>query len=297
MNMVLSYIKLLRPHQYIKNGFVLIGVTFAGQWNAPILMNAGLVFLAFCLVASAVYLFNDIVDIESDRQHPVKKNRPLAARRISVKVAGFISFALVILGLAVAHAVSLWAFVFISVYILINLGYSWRFKHVVVLDVFFISAGFMLRILAGTIGLGIPPSSWLLLCGLALTLFLGFAKRRAELLALERADITDRTLTRKVLDDYSPTIIEQFMSISAACTIMCYSLYTVSAETLERHHGTRALIYTVPFVIYGVFRYLFLLHQRDSGNDIASDLYSDRHLLITVFLWVVITFIILAKPL
>lgn len=287
-----SIIKLFRPHQYIKNGFVLIGVVFSGQLDYALLISTAFAFGSFCLIASAVYVFNDILDVEADRQHPTKKNRPLASGVIRLRTGWWLSTGLAVVALMLAALVSGWAFVFVLTYALLNIGYSWRWKHVAVLDVFIISAGFMLRILTGTVGLGIIPSSWLLLCGLMLTLFLGFAKRRAELLALERAGVHDRALTRRVLDDYSPMLIEQFMAISAACTILTYSLYTVSAETVTRH-GTEALIYTVPFVVYGIFRYVFLLHLKGKGNDTARDLYSDSHLLVTVVAWMVMTLVVL----
>jgi len=287
------YLKLLRPHQYTKNGFVLLGVLFAGRWDIATLIAAAIVFVAFCAMSSAVYVLNDILDIDADRHHPLKKNRPLANGSVSVKTAWSISACLACIGLLLALAVSMWAGIFLLTYALLNIGYSWRWKHVVVLDVFIISAGFMLRIMAGTVGLGIPPSSWLLVCSLMLTLFLGFAKRRAELLFLENGKPEDRALTRPVLGDYSPMMIEQFMSISAACTILSYSLYTVSPETIAKH-GTSALIYTVPIVVYGVFRYIFLLHKSNSGNDTASDLYTDPHLFIVVIAWIVTTAAILA---
>jgi 4-hydroxybenzoate polyprenyltransferase len=290
--MMAALIKLIRPHQYIKNGFVLIGVIFAGLWYPPTLISAGLAFLAFCAIASSVYVLNDILDVEADRQHPTKRNRPLASGAVSLSTAWWLAGGLFCFALVLVLQVGLCAFVFVLAYALLNIGYSVRWKHVAVLDVFIISGGFMLRILTGTVGLGIPPSSWLLLCGLMLTLFLGFAKRRAELLALERAGVHDRALTRRVLNDYSPMMIEQYISISAACTILSYSLYTVSGDTVARH-GTDTLIYTVPFVVYGMYRYLFLLHKRGNGNDTARDLYADRHLLITVVCWVVVTVAVL----
>ncbi|BCX80919.1 decaprenyl-phosphate phosphoribosyltransferase [Methylomarinovum caldicuralii] len=280
-------LRLIRPHQWIKNGFVFIGVLFAKHWDVETLTLAGLAFLAFCAVSSAVYVVNDILDVEADRQHPVKKNRPLARGSISLTTAWLLASLLFALSLAIAWQVTEWVLGFIVAYALLNLAYSWRLKHIAVLDVFIIATGFMLRILAGTVGLGIPPSSWLLLCGLMLTLFLGFAKRRAELLAIE--DLPgDRAMTRRVLDDYTPATIEQFMAISAACAILAYSLYTVSPETVSRH-GTPNLIYTVPFVIYGILRYILILHTRDAGHDTARDLYSDPHILLTVTGWAVTT--------
>lgn len=292
--MAIQIFKLLRPHQYIKNGFVLIGLIFSGQWtDAEVVLNAWVAFVAFCAIASAVYILNDIFDIDADRAHPTKRNRPLASGAISVRSAWWICGGLALLAFALASWVSLWALAFVLAYAVLNIGYSLSWKHVAVLDVFIISAGFMLRILTGTVGLGIEPSSWLLLTGLMVTLFLGFAKRRAELLALERSGVRDRALTRRVLEHYNPMMIELFMAISAACTIMTYSLYTVSPETVARH-GTEALIYTVPLVVYGIFRYVYLLHLKGRGNDTAKDLYTDTHMLLTGLVWLAVTLMVLA---
>ena len=287
-----NIIRLVRPQQYIKNAFVLVGIIFSYQWDLITVHNALLAFIAFCLVSSSVYILNDIVDADYDRQHPIKKYRPIASGVVPIRTGWILSGLLCVSALYVAISVSISAFGFVLVYGLINVGYSLYWKHIAVFDVFVISAGFMLRILVGTIGIGIAPSSWLLLCGLMLTLFLGFTKRMAELLSLQSAGINDHALTRRVLDDYNSAMIEQFISISAACTILAYSLYAVSAETIARH-STDALIYTVPFVIYGIFRYVFLLHFRGLGNDTAKDLYSDRHLLVTVVGWVVTSLVVL----
>ena len=286
------FLRLLRPHQYIKNGMVLLGVAFVGQPPQHTLILAGIAFIAFCAIASAAYVLNDIFDADVDRQHPLKKDRPIASGEVALPTAWLMVAIMSCIALIIASSVSLWAFGFVLTYALLNIGYSISWKHVPVLDVFIISAGFMLRILTGTVGLGIAPSQWLLLCGLMLTLFLGFTKRRAELLALDRAGVHDQALTRRVLDDYSPMMIEQFIAISAACTILSYSLYTVSEDTYARH-GTDALIYTVPFVVYGIYRYLFLLHQHGKGSDTALDLYTDWHLLITVLGWMVVTVAVL----
>ncbi len=292
--MLQSLIKLLRPHQYIKNGFVFLGVVFAHEWgDAGTVLAASLAFLAFSAVASAVYVLNDIVDVEADRRHPTKCQRPIASGAIAVPTAWVIFVIAVAVALALAALVSTWVIALIMIYLVLNVAYSWSLKHIVILDVFSIAAGFMLRILAGTLGLGIEPSQWLLLCGLMLTLFLGFAKRRAELAdaRVERSDNGEGA--RRVLDDYSVSLLDQFIAISAACTVLAYGLYTVSTETIALH-GTDGLIYTLPFVIYGIFRYLFLLHVRGGGNDTSRDLMTDRHLLATVALWLVVTFAVLA---
>lgn len=292
--MLHSLIKLLRPHQYIKNGFVLLGVVFAHEWGEPdTVLAASITFLAFCAIASAVYVLNDIVDVEADRRHPTKRDRPIASGKIPIASAWAIFATAAVIALILAAMVSTWVIGLILTYLVLNVAYSWSLKHIVILDVFSIAAGFMLRILAGTLGLGIEPSQWLLLCGLMLTLFLGFSKRRAELAdaAIER--VPDEEGTRRVLDDYSVSLLDQFIAISAACTVLAYGLYTVSAETIALH-GTDGLIYTLPFVIYGIFRYLFLLHARGAGNDTSRDLVTDPHLLATVAVWIGVTIAVLA---
>lgn len=285
-------IELARPHQYIKNGFVLVGPLFSHQWSFAVLSDALLAFGAFCLAASAVYFLNDLADIEADRAHPGKASRPLPSGRVSPRLVlwsvPLVAFAALGLGFAASAVVAL----VVSGYFLLNVVYSWYLKHVVILDVFAISAGFMLRILAGTLGLGIAPSSWLLLCGLMVTLFLGFGKRRAELGGVSPKQADEYT-TRRVLDDYDPGLLDQFIVVTAACAIMSYGLYTVAPKTVELH-GSNALIYTLPFVVYGIFRYLYLLHCHGAGNDTASDLLTDKHLLVTVGLWVAATLAVLS---
>ncbi|WP_348815929.1 decaprenyl-phosphate phosphoribosyltransferase [Halomonas sp. H10-59] len=288
-----SLIQLLRPHQYIKNGFVLVGALFSHQWDIITLFHALLAFFAFCCMASAVYILNDILDIEADRIHPVKCHRPLPSGAISRDAAKRVLLALVAMSLVISLFVSYWVVFFVVTYFVINIFYSYSLKHVVILDVFLISTGFMLRILAGTLGLDIAPSVWLLLCGLMVTLFLGFSKRRAELLMLESNENSSSRLARRVLDEYSPVMLEQFIAVTAACTVLSYGLYTVSPETIAMH-GSDDLIYTLPFVVYGIFRYVYLLHHRSRGNDAAKDLLTDRHLLITVVFWVISTLWVLS---
>jgi 4-hydroxybenzoate polyprenyltransferase len=288
-----SAVKLVRPHQYLKNGFVLLGPLFAHQWDVVTLTQALMAFLAFCAMASAVYVLNDIMDIEADRAHPVKCKRPLPSGAISIGMAKSLLVLLIAGSVALSLMASVWVTLFVLIYFVINIFYSWHLKHVVILDVFLISSGFMLRILAGTVGLGITPSAWLLLCGFMVTLFLGFAKRRAELLMIEATEGTCNGLTRRVLDDYSPEMLEQFIAVTAACTIIAYGLYTVSPQTVAIH-GSNNLIYTLPFVVYGIFRYLYLLHRRAKGNDTAKDLVQDRHLLVTVVAWIFTTLWVLS---
>lgn len=270
-----QYLRLLRPHQWVKSGFVFVGLLFGHAWHdTELVVQVVLAATAFALAASAIYVMNDLSDRERDREHPKKRHRPLASGAVSVTQALLLAGACLVASLMLAHAVSNVVLLIILLYVALNVAYSAGLKHVVLLDVFIISAGFMLRILAGTLGVGIAPSHWLLLCGLMLTLFLGFAKRRAEINVMA----SNAASHRAVLDDYDPVLLDKLIGICAAGAIISYSLYTVSAQTVALH-GSENLIATVPFVVYGIFRYLFLLHRRGGGGDPAAALLTDPHLL------------------
>lgn len=283
------YVKLLRPHQWVKNGFVFVGLIFGEAFGDLFLIQSVvLAALAFSLAASSIYVMNDLADREKDRQHPVKRFRPLAAGTVNVTAALLLAGACLLAALTLAYTVSVTTLVIVALYAAMNVGYSLGLKHVAVLDVFIIAAGFMLRILAGTLGVGIAPSPWLLVCGLLLTLFLGFAKRRAELMALEG----EAGNHRKVLDDYDPLVLDQLITLCAAGTVVSYSLYTLAPETVAIH-GSSQLIATVPFVIYGICRYLFRLHRRGGGGDPAADLLTDPHLIAVFLGWLATLFLVL----
>jgi 4-hydroxybenzoate polyprenyltransferase len=283
-------LRLMRPYQWVKNAFVFTGLLFGHAWRDPHLVEQVMVvFIAFCLVSSAIYTLNDIVDLEQDRHHPKKSRRPLASGSVSISAAFMLAALLGTLGLSLAYFAAPMVLMIMVGYALMNIAYSLRFKHVVILDVFIIATGFMLRILAGTLGVGIPPSQWLLLCGLMVTLFLGFTKRRAEIIVLT----DDKTAHRKVLEHYSPVLLDKMIGITAAGLIMSYSLYTMNADTI-RIHNTPNLIYTVPFVMYGVFRYIYLLHHQSRGGDPSHDLVRDPHLFIAVGAWLIATVLLIA---
>ena len=284
------WLRLLRPHQWLKNAFVLVGLLFGHAWNQPdIVLKALAATAAFCLLSSSVYIFNDLMDREQDRLHPQKRHRPLASGTISVPFAlGLLAVCMIFALDLVFRVVGQAQWVFLA-YLCVNIAYTLRLKHVVILDVFLISAGFMLRLLAGTLALGIPPSQWLLLCGLMLTLFLGFAKRRAELNAMRTDD--GAKAHRRVLEQYSPPLLDQLITIAVACTVLSYSLYTVDDDTVALHGGH--LWVTVPFVLYGMFRYLYLLHRRGGGGDAAEALLNDRHLVLAVLGWLITTLALL----
>lgn len=282
--LALQLLRLLRPHQWVKNGFVFIGLLFGkvgdnGVLEGKVLLAA----VAFCLLSSCVYILNDIFDRSADRAHPLKRKRPVASGAVGLAAALALAAVCALAGIALGAAASASVALMLIAYLLLNLAYSAGLKHVAVLDVFLIAAGFMLRIFAGTWGVGIAPSQWLLLCGLLLTIFLGFAKRRAELMVSEG----EGSAQRPVLDDYSPALLDTMMAISAAGVIVSYSLYTVSPDTIQLHH-TDKLIYTLPFVLYGIFRYIFLVHRR-GGEDPASTLISDAHMVTTGAAWLGVT--------
>ncbi|HXZ53868.1 MAG TPA: decaprenyl-phosphate phosphoribosyltransferase [Burkholderiales bacterium] len=284
--MARALLRLMRPHQWIKNGFVFLGVVFGHAWNDPAMVaEVLLLFAAFCLASSAVYVMNDVADRNADRLHPKKQLRPIARGDVGVAAASAFGVALALAGAGLAARVSLPALAIVGAYVALNVAYSAGLKHVAILDVFIISAGFMLRILAGTMGLGIPPSKWLLLCGLTLTLFLGFGKRRAELLSVTATGDSDGASGHRAsLDGYSRTLLDVLITVSVACSAIGYALYSVDAETVALH-GTDKLILTLPFVLYGLFRYLQVMYVRGGGGDPAWDVLHDPHLIVTTLGW------------
>jgi len=209
---------------------------------------------------------------------------------VSTRAAIALLVVLLAAGLALGYTASPAVLYILLTYVLLNLGYSLGLKHVVLLDVFIIAGGFMLRLLAGTLGVGIAPSQWLILCGLMLSLFLGFAKRRAELYAATNGVAG----ARKVLENYQPVLLDKLIVVTASGAIITYSLYTTSEKTVQTHH-TEALIYTVPFVMYGVFRYIYLLHNQRAGTDPAQEIFRDPHILVSIAGWLALTIYLLGK--
>jgi len=285
MEKITPFLKLIRPIHWAKNIFVFTGIIFGEAQGDPlILLHVVFAAVSFSFAASAIYVINDIADVEQDRLHPQKKKRPIASGKISPSSAMALALGCAAAALIFGYFASLTVLLIIAIYALINIAYSLRLKQIVILDVFCIASGFMLRILAGTVGVGIPPSKWLLLCGLMITLFLGFAKRRAELIALKG----DEKNRRSVLYDYGPVLLDEITAICATGVIICYSLYTMSPDTI-RVHQTEDLIYTVPFVIYALFRYLYILHHNQKAEDPATDLFKDPHIIFSVAGWTLLT--------
>jgi len=285
MNRLVDLLRLIRPRQWVKSFFVLTGILFANAWHdKQLLINALLATAAFSLLASAVYIINDLTDRAHDSTHPTKKLRPLASNTVSATAAVVLMIVLLASSLSLGLFASIAVTIILLIYLTLNIAYSLYLKHVVILDVFIIASGFMLRILAGTIGIGIAPSQWLILCGLMMALFLGFAKRRAELYSMRE----DGATHRRVLGLYQPVLLDELTVVTATCVIITYSLYTMSPATIRAHH-TESLIYTVPFVMYGIFRYLYSLHRQTAGTDPALQIFRDPHLLIAIVGWLIVT--------
>lgn len=271
----------MRPHQWVKNLVLFGGLVFSKSLMNPALLVQSLqAFLLFCFASSAVYLLNDLRDIERDRLHPKKRNRPLAAGQLSPQLAVAAMFGLATIAVLGGFQLGITFGALVTIYMLQNVAYTYSLKHQPILDVMCIASGFVLRAVAGAIVIGTVPSPWMVLCTMTLAVFVGFGKRRHELVSLNE----DATNHRVCLAGYSQQFLDLMMAISAASAIVCYALYTVASETVARFE-TRLLVLTTPFVIYGIFRYLYLVHLRTEGGDPSKLLVSDRPILINGFLW------------
>jgi 4-hydroxybenzoate polyprenyltransferase len=271
----------LRSQQWVKNFVLFAGLIFSQNLSKPDLILKSLAaFGLFCLLSSSVYIFNDIMDVGSDRKHPLKSARPIAGGDIGVStgVLLFVFLALISLGLSL-WLNPLFALAALS-YFVLNLLYSLYLKHVVIIDVMCIALSFVIRAVAGAVVIGVEISAWLVVCTTLLALFLGFGKRRHELVLLEN-QATDH---RKSLSEYSPYFLDQMISVVTASTVVAYAFYTLSPE-VELKLGTSHMELTIPFVLYGVFRYLYLIHQKEGGGSPTRMLLTDRPILANVILW------------
>jgi len=300
---ILALLRAMRPRQWVKNLALFVGIVFAQRLlSLPVFERAVIAFVTFCLASSAIYLLNDLLDLENDRQHPVKSKRPLASGALPV------SWAVMAMGILVLACAGLIALIFfipitgqpdifagyggasllfaltVATYLILMVLYSARLKHVVLLDVFIIASGFVLRILAGTVVLPVVISPWLYLVTILLSLFLALNKRRNEL-ALLQGEASNH---RQILKEYSLPLLDQMITIVTAATLMAYSLYTFQSSTGNHH-----LMITIPFVLYGMFRYLYLVHMRMEGGSPEEVLLRDRHMLATVVLCAALIIIVL----
>jgi 4-hydroxybenzoate polyprenyltransferase len=280
-NPVVTIVRAMRVYQWSKNGLLFAALIFAKEALDPgkiaIVLQA---FAAFCMAASATYLFNDLMDVEKDRQHPKKRHRPIASGAMSPLFA----YALLITLFAASALLSYhirWQFLCATLaYIALTLSYTLVFKNLIILDVLMLAMGFVIRALAGAIALDVKFSSWLVVCTLFLALFLGLSKRRHEVVLLEEGASSHRA----VLYHYSVHYLDQLILIAAGGTIITYTIYTCSPDVIERL-GTDKLYVTLPFVIYGLFRYLFIVHHKTGGGDPSATLIKDWPLGVTVLLW------------
>lgn len=276
-----EYLKLLRITDWIKNLFVFVPLVFSKNLqNQEQFIQAIITFFVFSFSSSFIYIINDISDINSDRNHPVKKLRPLARGSISVKNAIMMSAALLVIILISLISVNYATILILIVYILLNIFYSLYLKHLIIIDIFCIAAGFMLRVVAGAYTINVEISSWLLLTTLFISLFLAAMKRRSELVNISSND------TRKVLQKYSLEFLHQIISITLTCVIVSYALYTVSEKKTIYQHDDK-LVYTTIFVIFGLFRYLYIVYQKNMGEDVTKLLIKDIPLLTNLFLYIV----------
>ncbi|GIV19532.1 MAG: decaprenyl-phosphate phosphoribosyltransferase [Armatimonadota bacterium] len=272
----------MRPRQWSKNLLLFAGLLFAEKLGdtTRVWLNL-LAFLSFCLISGAVYIYNDLRDVEEDRLHPQKRLRPIASGRLPATVAGWWMTGAMLAGLLLAFWIRP-AFGWLAVlYVVLSLAYSLGAKHIVILDVFLIAAGFVLRALAGAVAIDVNISGWLLACTTLLALFLGFCKRRQEIITLGEEAVNHRV----TLGEYSVGLLDQFISIVSSATIITYALYTIQSTTAAQHENLK---YTIPLVMYGIFRYLYLVHRKDLGGAPEQVLLEDRGIQATIFLWIVV---------
>ena len=275
MSKAFAWLRLLRPAHWIKNAFVLAGPFFSAEWTPETMLHALEAFAAFCLASSGAYCLNDAADVEKDRLHPRKRLRPLAAGELSSAAAYAAGAALMSASLTLALGTGPNLAMILAVYLAVNVLYSRVLKDIVLVDVFCLASGFILRLLAGTWGIGIEPSQWFILCTLALSLFLGFSKRYAERIDAQRP----LEQKRAVLKNYSPEFLRALMNVTLASTLITYGLYTTAPRT-EEVHGTGELIYTLPVAMFGMFRYLYLVMERGLGENTVADILRDLTLLL-----------------
>jgi 4-hydroxybenzoate polyprenyltransferase len=288
LNLLIS----VRPGQWTKNLLVFAGVLFGRRLLDPVAVADALgAFAVFCGLSSAVYLINDIADRESDRRHPLKARRPIASGALSVTAAAAAAAAILIVAALGAIALGPWFAMVALSYVVLQALYSGPLKHIVIIDVLTLALGFVMRAVAGAVAVSVEISHWLLVCTVLLALFIALAKRRHEIVLLAG----DAPTHRPILGEYSPYLLDQMIAVVTASTLIAYIFYTVSPET-QAKFGTPWLGLTIPFPLYGIFRYLYLVHRREGGGSPADLLLTDRPLLVCVALWAVAVALIIYRP-
>lgn len=284
--MYLEILKLLRVKQWIKNFFVFGALIFSFNFNdINSVISSFKVFLLFSLISSSVYILNDIVDVNRDKAHPTKKFRPIASGKVSIKNALLVFAFLFLTSISLSILVNKYVTIVLLVYFVNNLFYSFKLKHVVILDVFLIAFGFILRVVAGGLAIDVVLSPWILLCTLFISLFLGFEKRKAELITLG----SNSSSHRNILSSYSVEFLNELTTISSTCTIVFYSLYTIL------QYPDKPMFVTSFLVAYGVFRYKYLIHKKGHGGSPTETVLTDKSIIFTVFIWICASVFILIK--
>ncbi len=280
--MLKALLKTMRPRQWSKNVFVFAALVFDKQlFHVSAFLHTLAGFFLFCLISSSVYIFNDIVDIEADRQHPTKKNRPLPSGKLSVGAAWVAGIALVVITLILSYLMDPEFSLVVAIYFLLNLAYTRWLKHIPILDVLVLATGFVLRVEGGVTLIDVQRfSPWLYVVMTLLALYLGFGKRRAELGLLAK----DAGTHRKVLEGYTIPLLDQYIMIVSGTTIVAYSLYTFSAPNVPANHS---MMLTIPFVVYAIFRYLYLIEVEHSGGEPEEILLTDRPFQVSLFFWAI----------
>lgn len=272
----------MRPKQWTKNIILFAPLIFSQNiTNKQLAISSFISFIVFCFLSGSVYIMNDLIDIKQDRVHPLKSKRPIASGRLRPIYAVITLLILLTLSVYISFTYLNYLFILVAAsYLILQIAYSTILKHIVIIDVFSIAAGFLLRVLAGAEAIEVTFSTWLFFCTILLALFLALSKRRHEIILLDEKAINHR----KILFEYSADLLDQMISIVTTTTLIAYILYTISPETVAKF-GTDNLKYTVPFVLYGIFRYLYLMHQKNEGGSPERVLLNDKPILITVTLY------------
>lgn len=281
---IINLLELMRPKQWIKNFFVFGALIFSYSFlNLNENISSLIAFLLFCLISSTVYIMNDILDVEKDRVHPKKRFRPIASGAISIKQASIALIVLLSISMISSFMINKSLFFILVLYFINNIFYSFKIKNIVILDVISIAIGFILRVIAGGVAIDVSLSGWILLCTFFISLFLGFEKRRNEIIKLEgRANEH-----RKILDDYSDELLKQFSDITLTCTVISYAMYTFVA------YENPYMMITNVFVVYGLFRYKYLSMKKGEGGSPTETVLTDKSIIIDVILWAITSIIIL----
>lgn len=289
MSFVTDIVVSMRPRQWVKNSFVFAALVFSQHLlNLDYFLRTLWAFLLFCALSGAVYIINDIFDVQKDRQHPEKAKRRIASGRFPIKNAALWSAAIAAVSLILSFSLSFGFGIVALMYFLLNCTYSAYLKKIVIIDVMSIAFGFLLRAVAGGVVIGVEISTWLILCTILIALFLGFCKRRQEISLYKE----DATTHREILSEYSKVFIDQMIAVVTASTVIAYSFYTMSPEVMEKL-GTTHLNFTIPFVLYGIFRYLYLVIQKGVGDNPTKLILGDKPLIINIILWGIAVIIIL----